>query len=151
SCWFAHCVARHAIVRPAARVWRRRRSSGGRRREPEPKSAPPRGHGNHHVHRGSVGDRGSTQDLAGMKRRPIRWFKYASPGNLYRLAGTLIPWFAVPAGVLFALGAYLGLFIAPTDFQQGDAYRVLFVHVPAAWLGMLLYIVLAFYAAVGWV
>jgi heme exporter protein C len=86
-----------------------------------------------------------------MSGRAIRWSRYASPGNLYRLTGRLIPWFAVPAGVLLIAGAYLGLFVAPTDFQQGDAYRVLFVHVPAAWMGMLLYVVLAFYAAVGWV
>jgi heme exporter protein C len=86
-----------------------------------------------------------------MNIRTINWFKYASPGNLYRLAGRLVPWCAVPAGILFAIGLYLGLFVAPTDFQQGDAYRVLFVHVPAAWMGMLLYVVLAFYAAVGWV
>lgn len=81
----------------------------------------------------------------------INWYKYASPGNLYRLAGRLVPWFAVPAGILLVIGLYLGLFVAPTDFQQGDAYRVLFVHVPAAWMGMLLYVLLAFYAAVGWI
>ena len=86
-----------------------------------------------------------------MNIRRINWYKYASPGNLYRLAGRLVPWFAVPAGVLFVTGLYLGLFVAPTDFQQGDAYRVLFVHVPAAWMGMLLYLLLAFYAAVGWI
>jgi heme exporter protein C len=86
-----------------------------------------------------------------MTRWTIRWYKYASPGNLYRLAGRLIPWFGVPAGILFAVGLYLGLFVAPADFQQGDAYRVLFVHVPAAWMGMFLYVLLAFYAAAGWV
>ena len=86
-----------------------------------------------------------------MNIRRINWYKYASPGNLYRLAGRLVPWFAVPAGVLFVTGLYLGLFVAPTDFQQGDAYRVQFVHVPAAWMGMLLYLLLAFYAAVGWI
>ena len=86
-----------------------------------------------------------------MTSRTIHWYKYASPENLYRLAGQLIPWCAVPAGILFAIGVYLGLFVAPADFQQGDAYRVLFVHVPAAWMGMLLYVLLAFYAAVGWV
>lgn len=86
-----------------------------------------------------------------MNIRTINWYKYASPGNLYRLAGRLVPWFAVPAGLLFVIGVYLGLFVAPTDFQQGDAYRVLFVHVPAAWMGMLLYVLLAFYAAVGWI
>ena len=81
----------------------------------------------------------------------MNWYRYASPGNLYRLTGQLIPWFAVPAGVLFAIGLYFGLFVAPTDFQQGDAYRVLFIHVPAAWMGMFLYVLLAFYAAVGWI
>jgi heme exporter protein C len=86
-----------------------------------------------------------------MNIRTINWYKYASPGHLYRLAGRLVPWCAVPAGILFAIGLYLGLFVAPTDFQQGDAYRVLFVHVPAAWMGMLLYVLLAFYAAVGWI
>jgi heme exporter protein C len=86
-----------------------------------------------------------------MTRRRVRWSRYSSPGNLYRLAGRLIPWFAVAAGMLFAIGLFLGLFVAPADFQQGDAYRVLFVHVPAAWMGMLLYILLAVYAAVGWV
>jgi heme exporter protein C len=86
-----------------------------------------------------------------MNIRTINWYKYASPGNLYRLAGRLVPWFAIPAGILFVVGLYLGLFVAPTDFQQGDAYRVLFVHVPAAWMGMLLYVLLAFYAAVGWI
>jgi heme exporter protein C len=81
----------------------------------------------------------------------IRWSQYASPIQAYQLARQLVPWFAVPAGVLFAIGLYLGLVAAPTDFQQGDAYRVLFVHVPAAWMGMLLYVVLASYAGIGWV
>jgi heme exporter protein C len=86
-----------------------------------------------------------------MTSHTIHWSSYASPGRLYRLAGRLIPWFAVPAAILFTAGLWLGLFVAPADFQQGDAYRVLFVHVPAAWMGMLLYLLLAFYAAVGWV
>jgi heme exporter protein C len=86
-----------------------------------------------------------------MSARRINWFTYASPGQAYRLAGRLVPWCAVPAALLLVLGLYLGLFVAPTDFQQGDAYRVLFVHVPAAWMGMLLYVVLAVYAAVGWI
>jgi heme exporter protein C len=77
------------------------------------------------------------------------WYRYASPADAHRLAGRLIPWFAVLAAVLFGGGLYLGLVAAPTDFQQGDVYRVLFVHVPAAWMGMLLYLLVAFYAAVG--
>jgi heme exporter protein C len=86
-----------------------------------------------------------------MTHRRIQWFKYASPGTLHHLAGRLMPWFAVPAAILFGIGLYLGLFVAPADFQQGEAYRVLFIHVPSAWMGMVLYVVLAFYATVGWV
>jgi heme exporter protein C len=77
-------------------------------------------------------------------------YKYASPTAFYPLAGKLIPWFAIPAALLFVAGLYVGFFIAPTDFQQGDAYRIMFIHVPAAWMGMLLYVLMAFYAAIGW-
>lgn len=77
-------------------------------------------------------------------------YKYASPTNFYPLAGKLIPWFATPAAILFAVGLFVGFFIAPPDFQQGDAYRIMFIHVPAAWLGMFLYVLMAFYAGIGW-
>jgi heme exporter protein C len=77
-------------------------------------------------------------------------YKYSSPAAFYPLAGKLIPWFAIPAAILFVVGLYIGFFVAPTDFQQGDAYRIMFIHVPAAWMGMLLYVLLAFYAAIGW-
>ncbi len=77
-------------------------------------------------------------------------YKYASPTAFYPLAGKMIPWFAIPAALLFVAGLYVGFFIAPTDFQQGDAYRIMFIHVPAAWMGMLLYVLMAFYAAIGW-
>jgi heme exporter protein C len=77
-------------------------------------------------------------------------YKYASPSAFYPLAGKMIPWFAVPATILFAVGLYIGFFVAPTDFQQGDAYRIMFIHVPAAWMGMLLYVLMAFYAGIGW-
>src|SRR4026207_45113 len=77
-------------------------------------------------------------------------YKYASPAMFYPVAGKLIPWFAIPAALLFAAGLYVGFFIAPTDFQQGDAYRIMFIHVPAAWMGMLLYVLMAIYAGIGW-
>jgi heme exporter protein C len=80
----------------------------------------------------------------------MNWYKYASPSAFYSFAGKLIPWFAVPAAILFVLGLYVGFFVAPTDFQQGDAYRIMFIHVPAAWMGMFLYLLMAFYAAIGW-
>src|SRR5687767_8344116 len=77
-------------------------------------------------------------------------YKYASPTMFYPVAGKMIPWFAIPAAILFVAGMYVGFFVAPTDFQQGDAYRVIFIHVPASWMGMFLYILMAIYAAVGW-
>src|SRR5712691_10790424 len=85
-----------------------------------------------------------------MAGKKINRYKYASPAAFYPLAGKMIPWFAVPAAILFVVGLYIGFFVAPTDFQQGDAYRIIFYHFPAAWMGMFLYVLLAFYAGIGW-
>ena len=79
----------------------------------------------------------------------INWFKYSAPSTFYGLAGKLIPWFAWPAGILFAIGLYIGFFVAPTDVQQGEAYRIIFVHVPVSILSMFVYLVMAGYAALG--
>jgi len=81
--------------------------------------------------------------------KPGRWFKYASPALFFPLAGQLIPGFRAAAAVLAGLGLYIGFFVAPTDFQQGDAYRIIFVHVPAAWMSMVLYLAMAFWAGMG--
>ena len=80
----------------------------------------------------------------------LNWFRYASPAAFYPVAGRLVPWFGGVAAVLAAIGLWIGLGVAPTDFQQGDAYRIIFIHVPAAWMSMLIYLVLAFWAAWGW-
>ena len=77
----------------------------------------------------------------------INWFRYASPATFYPVAGKLIPWFAWGAAALAAIGLYIGLVVAPTDFQQGDAYRIIFLHVPAAWMSMFLYVVMALWSA----
>ncbi len=79
----------------------------------------------------------------------INWLKYSSPQAFYPLAGSLIPWFACMAVALMGVGLYIGFFIAPTDFQQGEAYRIIFVHVPAAWMSMFLYVVMAVWAGIG--
>ena len=79
-----------------------------------------------------------------------RLFTFASPPRFYALAGRLIPWFWIAAAALAATGLYIGFFQAPTDATQGDAYRIIFIHVPAAWMSMLLYMVMAFWAAIGW-
>src|SRR5947209_5952762 len=85
-----------------------------------------------------------------MSARRINWYKYAAPASFYALAGKMIPWFAVFAALLFVVGLYVGFFVAPTDFQQGEAYRIIFIHVPAAWMGMFLYVLMAIYAGIGW-
>jgi heme exporter protein C len=77
----------------------------------------------------------------------INWFRYASPATFYPLAGKLVPWFAGAAAALCAIGLYVGLVVAPTDFQQGDAYRIIFLHVPTAWMSMFLYVVMALWSA----
>src|SRR5689334_2243568 len=79
----------------------------------------------------------------------INIWKYASPQAFFPLAGKLAPWFLALAGVLAAVGLYIGLLVAPSDFQQGDAYRIIFIHVPAAWLSMFTYVVMAFWCFVG--
>lgn len=79
----------------------------------------------------------------------INWFKYSAPSTFYGLAGKLVPWFGVPAAVLFVLGLYIGFFVAPMDAVQGEAYRIIFIHVPASILSMFLYLVMAGYAALG--
>jgi heme exporter protein C len=79
----------------------------------------------------------------------INWFKYSAPTNFYGLAGKLIPWFAVASVALFAAGMYVGFLVAPTDAVQGEAYRIMFIHVPASILSMFLYLVMAAYAALG--
>ncbi|MDF3035092.1 MAG: heme transporter permease, partial [Paucimonas sp.] len=58
------------------------------------------------------------------------WFKYASPQTFFPLAGKLIPVFAVIGTLLCIIGMYIGFFVAPTDHQQGEAYRIIFLHVP---------------------
>jgi heme exporter protein C len=57
--------------------------------------------------------------------------------------------FFVLAAILTVWGLYIGFFVAPTDFQQGESYRIIFIHVPAAWMSMLIYLVMSFWAAVG--
>ena len=77
------------------------------------------------------------------------WFKYSSPASFYPLAGKMIPWFAAAAAVLAVAGLVIGLVVAPTDATQSDAYRIIFIHVPAAWMSMFLYVVMAAWSRYG--
>jgi len=83
-----------------------------------------------------------------MSTSSINWFRFASPASFFPLARRLVPWFAVAAVLLALVGLYLGVVVAPTDAQQGEAYRIIFIHVPAAWMSMFIYLVMAFWCAV---
>jgi len=82
--------------------------------------------------------------------RSVRWFTFAAPSRFYWLVGVLNPWFWTAAVALTIAGMYVGFFVAPTDATQGESYRIIFIHVPAAWMSMIIYLAMAFWAAVGW-
>lgn len=69
--------------------------------------------------------------------------RYANPTVFMRLSGRLLPWLAGLAALVLAIGLYLGFFVAPADYQQGETVRIMFIHVPAAWLAMAGYMVVA--------
>jgi heme exporter protein C len=75
--------------------------------------------------------------------------KLGSPPYFYRLAGRMVPWFAWPALLLCVAGLVGGLGLAPADYQQGDGFRIIYVHAPAAWLSVMIYSAMALYAAIG--
>ena len=80
----------------------------------------------------------------------IHWFTFAAPSRFYGLAGLLAPWCWAVAIALGLAALYMGFFVAPTDATQGEAYRIIFIHVPSAWMSMVIYLAMAFWAAVGW-
>lgn len=77
------------------------------------------------------------------------WLQVSSPKVFYPIAGKLVPWFSLAAVILGVIGLYYGFFIAPTDYQQGESYRIMFIHVPAAWMSMFIYMVMCGYAVIG--
>ena len=79
----------------------------------------------------------------------INWMRFAAPPRFYMLPGQMLPWLWLLSALLAVAGLYVGFFVAPTDFQQGEGYRIIFVHVPASWMSMLIYVVVAFWSAVG--
>ena len=83
--------------------------------------------------------------------RITRWSTFAAPSRFFALSGRLVPWFWAATGLLAVAGLYIGFAVAPTDHQQGESYRIIFIHVPAAWMSMLIYLVMAFWAAWGWI
>ena len=79
----------------------------------------------------------------------MNWFWYASPQTFYPLAGKLARASFAAAALLALAGLTIGFLVAPTDAQQGEAYRIIYIHVPAAWMSMFIYLVMAFWAALG--
>ncbi|MES9936654.1 MAG: heme ABC transporter permease [Sedimenticola sp.] len=84
-----------------------------------------------------------------MSSRFLNWFKFSSPATFYPLAGRIGVWATVIAVVLIVVGLYMSFFVAPTDYKQGEGYRIIYVHVPAAWMSMFIYLVMAFWSAMG--
>ncbi|MES9869937.1 MAG: heme ABC transporter permease [Sedimenticola sp.] len=84
-----------------------------------------------------------------MSSRFLNWFKFSSPATFYPLAGRIGVWSTVIAVVLIVVGLYMSFFVAPTDYKQGEGYRIIYVHVPAAWMSMFIYLVMAFWSAMG--
>lgn len=75
--------------------------------------------------------------------------KLGTARHFYTLATRLTPWFGWLAGITIATGLFLGLVVAPIDYQQKDAYRIMFVHVPSAWMSMMIYTMMAISGAIG--
>jgi heme exporter protein C len=80
----------------------------------------------------------------------LRLFTFAAPSRFYGLAGAVVPWLWAVTAALTLAGLYTGFFIAPVDATQGQSYRVIFIHVPSAWMSMVLYVAMAFWAGIGW-
>jgi heme exporter protein C len=74
--------------------------------------------------------------------------RFANPGRFMRLADRLLPWTTGATVALLAVGLYLSLFVAPPDYQQGESVRIMYVHVPAAWMALFVYSCIALASAV---
>ena len=77
----------------------------------------------------------------------INWYRFSSPVSFYPLAGSLSYAFGTLAALFAGAGLFVALFVAPTDATQGDAYRIIYLHVPAAWMAMFIYLVMAGWSA----
>jgi heme exporter protein C len=75
--------------------------------------------------------------------------RFANPVRYQRIADAVFPWATAGAVILTVVGLYYALIAAPMDYQQGDAYRIMFVHVPAAWMALMIYAIMAVASIVG--
>jgi heme exporter protein C len=79
----------------------------------------------------------------------MRWFHYAAPQTFYGLAARLYPWFGGLGFILAMAGLAIGLVLAPADAVQGEGYRIIYIHVPASWMSMVIYLAMAFWSVLG--
>ncbi len=79
----------------------------------------------------------------------LNFWKYSSPKTFFPVIGKFVPFFFWMALLFGLAGFYVGFFVAPTDSQQGEVYRIIFIHVPAAWMSMFIYMVMVFWGAIG--
>lgn len=73
-------------------------------------------------------------------------YQLASPKKFYQLTGRMLPWLSLSAAVVLIIGLVWGLVFAPADYQQGDAFRIIYIHVPCAFLSMSIYAAMGFLA-----
>lgn len=79
----------------------------------------------------------------------IRWFhQLASPPYFDRFAARWAPWCFAAAAVLAGFGLWQALFVVPADYQQGDSFRILYIHVPSAWMSLFVFALMALYSAI---
>jgi len=74
--------------------------------------------------------------------------RFANPGRFLALANALLPWLWAMVAALFAIGLFLALYASPADYQQGETVRIMYVHVPAAWMALMIYTIMAIASAV---
>ena len=75
-------------------------------------------------------------------------FTTISSEGYYKFTNIIIPWLLILSLIFISLGLYQGLFIAPSDYQQGDAFRIMYVHVPSAWISLFAYSIVFFSALI---
>ena len=83
-----------------------------------------------------------------MAEQTDSWLRFSSPKHFYRLVERLLPWLGIVGICSLFAGLYVSFVVAPEDYQQGNSYRIMFLHVPAAWMSMLLYLLMALYALI---
>jgi len=79
------------------------------------------------------------------------FFQLASPKWVYQFANKLLPWFRAATVILFLVGLAYGLLYSPMDYQQGNTVRIMYIHVPAAFLSMFVYVLMAISGGIGYI